>query len=163
MSILITIVSPLNNEVAQILEIHHNFCTSTTPADCCHVMNVSQLISPQIEVFAARLDGKYVGVGALRVLNETHGELKSMHTLEKARGQGVGRALVEHISNHAKTKGITRLSLETGTNDAFRAARELYFSMGFEICEPFGDYSLSENNLYMTKVLSTSKLNLSIT
>ena len=156
MSISIETATPLNKEVAQILEIHHNFCTSTTPADCCHVMNVSELISPQIEVFAARLDGKYVGVGALRVLNETHGELKSMHTLEKARGQGVGRAVVEHISEFAKSKGITRLSLETGTNDAFRAARELYFSLGFEVCEPFGDYSLSENNVYMTKVLSSS-------
>lgn len=156
MTITVEKATPLNKEVAQILEIHHNFCTSTTPADCCHVMNVSELISPQIEVFAARLDGKYVGVGALRVLNETHGELKSMHTLEKARGQGVGRAVVEHISEFAKSKGITRLSLETGTNDAFRAARELYFSMDFEICEPFGDYSLSENNVYMTKVLSSS-------
>ena len=156
MSISIETATPLNKEVAQILEIHHNFCTSTTPADCCHVLNVSQLISPQIDVFAARLDGECVGVGALRVLNETHGELKSMHTLEKARGQGVGRAVVEHISEFAKSKGITRLSLETGTNDAFRAARELYFSMGFEICEPFGDYSLSENNVYMTKVLSSS-------
>ena len=157
MTITIEKATPLNKEVAQILEIHHNFCTSTTPADCCHVMNVSQLISPEIDVFAARLDGECVGVGALRVLNETHGELKSMHTLEKARGQGVGRALVDHISNHAKSKGIMRLSLETGTNDAFKAARELYFSMGFEICEPFEDYSLSENNVYMTKVLSTSK------
>ena len=156
MSISIGTATPLNKEVAQILEIHHNFCTSTTPADCCHVMNVSELISPQIEVFAARLDGQYVGVGALRVLNETHGELKSMHTLEKARGQGVGRAVVEHISEFAKSKGITRLSLETGTNDAFRAARELYFSLGFEVCEPFGDYSLSENNVYMTKVLTSS-------
>ena len=156
MSISIETATPLNKEVAQILEIHHNFCTSTTPADCCHVLNVSQLISPQIDVFAARLDGECVGVGALRVLNDTHGELKSMHTLEKARGQGVGRAVVEHISEFAKSKGIIRLSLETGTNDAFRAARELYFSLGFEICEPFGDYSLSENNVYMTKVLSSS-------
>ena len=156
MSIVITEASPLNKEVANILEIHHNFCTSTTPADCCHVMNVSQLISPEIEVFAARLDGKCVGVGALRVLNESHGELKSMHTLESARGRGVGRAVVEHISNHAKSKGITRMSLETGTNDAFKAARELYFSMGFEICEPFGDYLISENNVYMTKVLASS-------
>ena len=156
MTITVEKATPLNKEVAQILEIHHNFCTTTTPADCCHVMNVSELISPQIEVFAARLDGKYVGVGALRVLNDTHGELKSMHTLEKARGQGVGRAVVEHISEFAKSKGITRLSLETGTNDAFRAARELYFSLGFEVCKPFGDYSISENNVYMTKVLSSS-------
>ena len=156
MTITVEKATPLNKEVAQILEIHHNFCTSTTPADCCHVLNVSQLISPQIDVFAARLDGECVGVGALRVLNDTHGELKSMHTLEKARGQGVGRAVVEHISEFAKSKGIIRLSLETGTNDAFRAARELYYSLGFEICEPFGDYSLSENNVYMTKVLASS-------
>ena len=77
-----------------------------------------------------------------------------MHTLAKVRGQGIGRALVEHIERYARGQRLERLSLETGTGPAFKPARDLYQSLGFIDCEAFGDYVLSEDNLCMSKKLT---------
>ena len=90
---------------------------------------------------------------ALRRLDADHAELKSMHTLAKSRGSGVGKAIVAHIEDFARRSGIERLSLETGTNEAFGPARQLYKSLGYQSCEAFGDYVLSEDNTCMTKLI----------
>jgi putative acetyltransferase len=111
------------------------------------------LFSPDITVFGARIDGEIVGVGAIRKLDPHHAELKSMHTLAKYRGSGVGKAMVAHIEDFARSSGIERMSLETGTNEAFKPARELYKSLGYNSCDAFGDYVLSEDNMCMTKLI----------
>jgi putative acetyltransferase len=94
-----------------------------------------------------------VGVGALRILDIEHAELKSMHTLSRLRGLGIGKAVVSHIEEFAKGRGVKRISLETGTNEAFKPARELYKSLGYVDCDAFGDYVLSEDNTCMTKLI----------
>jgi putative acetyltransferase len=89
----------------------------------------------------------------MRKLDVDHAELKSMHTLAKSRGSGVGKAMVAHIEEFARSSGIKRISLETGTNEAFKPARELYKSLGYQSCEAFGEYVLSEDNMCMTKLI----------
>ena len=84
-----------------------------------------------------------MGVGAIRRLDETHAELKSMHTRAEARGQGVGQAVLAHLLQVAETRGYQRVSLETGTMDAFAAARSLYRKAGFRPCAPFGPYTVN--------------------
>lgn len=153
MSIEIAKVDPSSSEVARILTIHHNFCVDTTCIENVYALEASKLVSPDITVFGAYKNGELVGVGAIRMLDSTHGELKSMHTLASARGQGIGRAMVNHIIDFALSKGARRLSLETGSNDAFKPARELYISLGFKSCDAFGDNKLSEDNICMTKLL----------
>ncbi len=104
-------------------------------------------------MFGARIDGELVGVGALRRLDAHHAELKSMHTLAKSRGSGVGKAMVAHIEQFAKEQGVKRISLETGATEPFKQARQLYESLGYQDCEAFGDYVLSEDNTCMTKLI----------
>jgi len=149
----ITIEESLTGELAQILQAHWLFCTSSTPIEHVYALDASKLFSPDITVFGARIDGELVGVGAMRKLDQLHGELKSMHTLAKSRGSGVGRAMVAHIEDFARSSGIKRMSLETGTNEAFKPARELYKSLGYQSCNAFGDYVLSKDNTCMTKLI----------
>ena len=59
--------------------------------------------------------------------------------------------MVAQIEDFARSSGIERMSLETGTNEAFKPARELYKSLGYNSCDAFGDYVLSEDNMCMTK------------
>jgi len=73
-----------------------------------------------------------------------------MHTAEAARGRGIGRAMLTHLLGVARTRGVRRVSLETGTTAAFSAARALYHSAGFTSCGPFAGYRPSEDNLFMT-------------
>jgi putative acetyltransferase len=70
-----------------------------------------------------------------------------MHTAESQRGRGVGEALLRHLLTIARAHDYERIFLETGTVDAFAPARRLYQRMGFETCEPFGDYT---SNPYST-------------
>jgi putative acetyltransferase len=149
--IVITNENSLTDELGQILKAHWLFCTSSTPIEHVYALDASKLFSPDITVFGARIDGELVGVGAMRRLDTEHAELKSMHTLAKSRGLGVGKAMVAHIEEFARRSGIERMSLETGTNEAFRPARELYKSLGYQSCDAFGDYVLSEDNMCMTK------------
>ena len=119
-----------------------------------YALDASKLFSPDITVFGARIDGELVGAGAMRKLDAHHAELKSMHTLAKSRGSGVGKAMVTHIENFARISGIKRISLETGTSEAFKPARELYNSLGYINSEAFGDYVLSADNMCMTKLIA---------
>ena len=73
-----------------------------------------------------------------------------MHTVAAARGQGIGRCMIEHLIAVAREAGYRRLSLETGSMAEFAPARALYAGVGFEVCEPFGDYRASPNSTYMT-------------
>jgi putative acetyltransferase len=151
--IVIAIEESLTDELAQVLQAHWLFCTSSTPIEHVYALDASKLFAPDITIFGARIDGELVGVGAMRKLDEYHAELKSMHTLAKSRGLGIGKAVVAHIEEFAKSNGVDRMSLETGTNEAFRPARELYKSLGYESCDAFGDYVPSEDNMCMTKLI----------
>ena len=149
----ITTEKSLTDELAQILQAHWLFCTSSTPIEHVYALDASKLFSPDITVFGARINGELVGVGAIRKLDAHHAELKSMHTLAKSRGSGVGRAMVAHIEQFAKEQGVKRISLETGATEPFKPARQLYESLGYQDCEAFGDYVLSEDNTCMTKLI----------
>ncbi len=54
--------------------------------------------------------------------------------------QGVASQLLEHIICTAKTRGMPRLSLETGTGPVFEPALALYRRRGFVNGPAFGDY-----------------------
>ena len=149
----ITIEESLTDELAQVLQAHWLFCTSTSPIEFVFALDASKLFSPDITVFGARIDGELVGVGAIRKLDAHHAELKSMHTLAKSRGSGVGKAMVAQIEDFARSSGIERMSLETGTNEAFKPARGLYKSLGYKECEAFSDYSPNEYSTFMTKLI----------
>jgi len=149
----ITTEKSLSDELAHVLQAHWLFCTSSTPIEHVYALDASKLFSPDITVFGARINGELVGVGAIRKLDAHHAELKSMHTLAKSRGSGVGKAMVAHIEQFAKEQGVKRISLETGATEPFKPARQLYESLGYQDCEAFGDYVLSEDNTCMTKLI----------
>ncbi|MFM7860836.1 MAG: GNAT family N-acetyltransferase [Candidatus Nanopelagicaceae bacterium] len=155
MTIEIQVRDPRDPDMMAILQTHLDFCMSSTPLEHVHALDVSKLTTPDITVFGGKLDGELVAVGAIRILDNNHAELKSMHTLSISRGNGLGRAIVKHIEEFAMSKGITRLSLETGTSEAFKPARNLYQSLGFQPCEAFGEYENTEDNICMTKLIAS--------
>lgn len=89
-------------------------------------------------------------------LSAEHGEVKSMHTVQSMRGRGAGTAMLRHIIATARVSGMSRLSLETGSWEYFRAARALYRSHGFVECPPFADYVLDPKSVFMSLDLQES-------
>jgi putative acetyltransferase len=140
-----------NEQVLVMLRFHFDTNMAVTPAGSVHVFDVSRLTQPDVSFWSAWNGEILMGTGALKLLDATHGEIKSMHTLQSARRSGVGAAMLKHIMQEAKSKGLTRLSLETGSFDFFAPARSLYARHGFMECAPFGDYKPDPNSTFMTR------------
>jgi putative acetyltransferase len=152
--LIIAVDDPAAADVRTLLELHLAWSNDVTPSGHVHALDVAGLAGPDIIFCSARIDGVLLGVGALRRLDDEHAELKSMHTTEAARGQGVGRATVEHLMGLAGANGHRRVSLETGTMDAFAPARRLYTSLGFRPCPPFAGYTDNPYSVCMTRAVS---------
>ncbi|GAA5109729.1 GNAT family N-acetyltransferase [Haloechinothrix salitolerans] len=144
---------PRAADVRALLEQHLEFANEHSPPEDVHALDIEGLLGPAITFFSCRSDDQLLAVGALKQLDDNHVEVKSMHTTRAARGRGIGRAMVEHLIDVARDRGFARISLETGSMAAFAPARALYASMGFEPCEPFGDYRASPNSVCMTLTL----------
>jgi putative acetyltransferase len=152
----IAVDDPAASDIRALLEVHLSFMHEHSPAEDVHALDVPGLVDPAISFFSYRVEGSLLGIGALKQLSPTHGELKSMHTTAAARGQGVGQAMVTFLLQLARSRNYERVSLETGTMDAFTPARALYARFGFESCPPFSDYFVSANSVCMTLELGTS-------
>ncbi|WP_100658755.1 GNAT family N-acetyltransferase [Alteromonas flava] len=137
-------------EVIELLQEHLADMYATSPAESVHALDVEGLKAPEITFFSAWDNHQLMGCAAIRVLSTTSAEIKSMRTVKAYRQQGVANRLLEHLFSYAKAQGIEQLSLETGTQSYFAAARNLYHKLGFVDCGPFGDYQLDPNSHFMT-------------
>jgi putative acetyltransferase len=149
-NLVISADDPRSEDIRPLLVRHLAFANQVTPAGHVHALDVDGLLDPSVTFYSARRDGVVVGVGALRRLDDYQAEIKSMHTAEDARGQGVGRAMLEHLLSVAARSGYVGVSLETGSMDAFAPARRLYTDVGFRPCEPFGEYTANPHSVCMT-------------
>jgi putative acetyltransferase len=140
-------------QVIAMLKFHFDTNIAVTPAGSAHVFDISRLQQPDIFFWSAWEGETVVGVGALKRMNATDGEVKSMHTLLSARRSGTGAALLQHIMGQAKLMGLTQLYLETGSFDFFAPARALYAKHGFVECPPFVGYQPDLNSTFMTKTI----------
>ncbi len=140
-------------EVAALLEDHLHSMTLHSPPESIHALDLDKLRKPEITFWTMWENGELLGCGAIKELDPTHAELKSMKTDSKHLRKGVAEKLLVHIIEEARGRGYERISLETGSMDAFVPARRLYEKHGFEECGPFGDYVLDVNSLFMTKML----------
>jgi putative acetyltransferase len=141
-------------EIRALLEDHLDEMHLHSPPESVHALDLDGLRKPDITFWTAWSGGQLMGCGALKELDRTHGEIKSMRTAPVFRRQGVAKAMLAHIVREAEHRKYHRLSLETGTMEAFAPARELYESFGFSYCPPFGDYRPDPNSVFLTRVLS---------
>ena len=149
----IALDDPRAADVRELLRRHLTFAQSVTPPEDAHALDLDGLLDPAILFFSYRDGAELLAVGALRHLDDDHAEVKSMHTVEAARGRGIGRAMLDHLLGVARERGYLRVSLETGAMAAFAPARALYLNAGFVPTGPFGDYRESRNSVYLTLAL----------
>ena len=136
--------------VVELVKTHFTTARAETAEGSAHALDLSGLQAPEISFWSIWDADELLGVGALKRLSPQHGEVKSMHVITTRRGQGAGRAMLDHIVEVAKAEGMTRLSLETGSKEYFRAARAFYRRNGFADCPPFADYRSDANSVFMS-------------
>lgn len=139
-------------DVRALLAHHFAEMRADSPPEACHVLPIDGLRGPDIRFFSLRSGGGTLcGIGALKSLSPTHGEIKSMRTHPDALGLGVGGAMLAHLLATAKAMGMTRISLETGNSPLFDAANRLYLREGFVRCGAFGDYADTPFTYFYTR------------
>ena len=141
-------------QVVDLLRYHLMSARAQTAPGSAHALDIAGLQAPEITFWTAWERDALVAVGALKWLAEHHGEVKSMHTAATARRRGIGSAMLQHIIAFARSRRISRLSLETGSWDYFQPAIALYRKHGFVECQPFADYVQDSNSIFMTLDLS---------
>lgn len=148
---------PASPDVQGLLARHLAFATDHSPPEDQHALDMDGLRNEDVSFFSIRMEGELLAVGALKRLDDSHLEIKSMHTAEGARRRGIARAMLDHLLHVARSRGCRRVSLETGSMEAFAPARALYESAGFRVCEPFADYRPSPNSVFMTLALGSAR------
>ena len=137
-----------------LLNEHLQSMRELSPPESVHALDLEKLRSPDITFWSAWEGPLLLGCGALKALDahtgQRHCEIKSMRTPAALRRYGAGRAILAHIIGVARSRSYARLSLETGTMQAFKPAQTLYQSFGFTFCGPFGDYVEDPNSVFMT-------------
>jgi putative acetyltransferase len=140
-------------QIAQLLQEHLRSVALHSPPESVHALNLEGLRKPEITVWTVWQGAELLGCGALKELDPRHGEIKSMRTASVHLRKGVAARLMRHILEEAQKRRYRRLSLETGSMEAFAPARSLYARFGFEPCGPFADYIEDPYSVFMTREL----------
>lgn len=140
-------------EMTRLIREHLQSMQLHSPPESIHALGLEKLREPGITVWSAWEGQELLGCGALKELDRSHGEIKSMRTATPHLRKGVAAAMLTHLMDEARRRQYTRLSLETGSVTAFEPARALYARFGFEPCGPFADYVEDPYSMFMTRRL----------
>ena len=137
--------------IHDLLNEHLQNMMAISPPESVHALDLDRLRAPEITFWTAWEGDDLLGCGALKELDSTHAEVKSMRTATAHLRKGVARKILAHILDEAIGRNYNRVSLETGSQDEFEPAQCLYASFGFKLCAPFADYIDDPNSVFMTK------------
>ena len=143
-----------NPEVNELLTNHFIELRAASPVGSAHVLDIPGLKVPSIKFWSLWEKEKLVGCGALKFLDDGHGEFKSIRVHNNFRNKGNGIKVIEHLIYEAKKLNIKRLSIETGAGKFFEPARKLFKKCNFEPCKPFAHYKEDINSIYLTKQIN---------
>ena len=143
---------PRSKEVIQLLTASDALMTDLYPSESNHMLDVSELERLEVSFYVARFNGAALGCGAWVRTDVKEAELKRMFVTPEARGQKIGRQILDHIEFEAASAGVSLMRLETGVRQP--EALKLYRSSGYVERGPFGSYREDPLSVFMEKRLS---------
>ena len=142
-----------NPEVNKLLTKHFIELRAASPEGSAHVLDIPGLKVSSIKFWSLWENDIIFGCGALKFLDNDHGEFKSIRIHDDFRNQGNGIKVIKHLIDEAKKLKIKRISLETGAGKFFDPARKLFEKCDFTPCKPFAHYKEDVNSIYLTKLI----------
>ena len=143
-----------NQEVNDLLVKHFIELRAASPEGSAHVLDIPGLKVSSIKFWSLWKDEKLFGCGALKFLDERHGEFKSIRIHDNFRHQGLSVKIIEHLIEEAKKLDIQRISIETGAGKFFEPARKLFKKCNFLPCKPFAHYKADQNSIYLSRLIN---------
>jgi putative acetyltransferase len=144
-------------KVIALLKDHLDQMSGTSPPESRHALDISGLMQSNVYFCVAKVGEEVAGCAAIKRLDAAHGEVKSMKTAEAFLRKGISSQLMQHLIDRARTQGMSRLSLETGSMSYFQPAHAMYKKVGFVECAPFGSYKEDPNSLFMTLAIDLTE------
>ncbi len=139
----------VGDQVRDLLALHLASMHRNSPPGSVFALDLSGLQVADVTVWSAWRGPRVAGVGALKMLADGDGEVKSMRTHPDFLRMGVAATILETIVAAASARGARRLSLETGSGPAFEPALALYRRRGFRNGAAFSGYCQSEFNQFL--------------
>lgn len=133
----------------RLLAIHLAGMHANSPPGSVYALDLSGLHASDVTVWTVWEGQNLMALGALKDLGDRAGEVKSMRTHPDHLRKGAAAALLDHIIAEARARGMTTLSLETGSGPSFDPALMLYRRRGFLNGDPFGPYAKSTFNQFL--------------
>ena len=143
-------------EVNELLTKHFIELRAASPEGSAHVLDIPGLKISSIKFWSLWENEKLLGCGALKFLDNSHGEFKSIRVHDNFRGKGNGIKVIEHLIEEAIKLNIKKISIETGAGEFFKPASKLFEKCHFKPCEPFAHYKEDINSLYFTKLINNN-------
>ena len=75
-------------EIQKLLTEHLEDMHTASPAECVHALDLTELKKPNILFWTVWENTQLLGCGALKTIDNQHGEIKSMRTTSAARNKG---------------------------------------------------------------------------
>jgi putative acetyltransferase len=136
-------------QTRSLLAMHLTEMHANSPPGSVFALDLSGLQAPEVTVWTAWRGDLIASVGALKMLDDVTGEVKSMRTHPAFLRKGAGALILECIIKTARLRGVKHLSLETGSGPAFEPALALYRRRGFVDGQAFSDYEQSAFNQFL--------------
>ena len=137
--------------VLELLQASDDFHSALYPPEGNYLLDVGELLRPEVTVVVARENATAVGMGAI-VLKNGYAEVKRMFIRPGSRGTGLADRLLQSLEAAARDLGVQRLQLETGPLQP--AAIAFYERNGFQSIPNFGEYVGSEFSICFAKSLA---------
>ena len=143
-----------SGQTRDLLAMHLAGMQANSPPGSVFALDLAGLQAPNVSVWSAWRGDRIASIGALKMLADGNGEVKSMRTHPDFVRMGAAAGVLETIIRAATAKGATRLSLETGSGRSFEPALALYRRRGFANGGAFADYAPSEFNQFLHLALA---------
>ncbi len=148
----ITAVATPDDDILKMIEKLDAGMKDLYPPESTHLTPPEELASGANRLFAAKVDGKLMGCGGIRVVGRDYAEIKRIYVDPSARGLGLAKALLRRLESESRSLGLLEMKLETGIYQP--EAIGLFERCGYAECPPFGDYPKNDPNSYfMQKTL----------
>ncbi len=153
MPITIVEVRPDSADAMQLIaELDAHLAEQAYPQESRHAFSVDQLVREGVALFVTRCEAQPAGCGGLKLFGSEYAEVKRMYVRPAYRGLGLGKAMLNHLSEYARERQVGVLRLETGIYQT--EAIRLYEGFGFQRRPPFGEYRDDPLSVYYEKTIA---------
>ena len=130
------------------------YLSSLYPPESNNAEGMDVLVSENSAFFVGYLGAELVVCGAAKIAKDDgiYGEIKRVYVADEHRGKNLATAVMEHLEDHLRRKGIDIVRLEAGPKQP--AALSFYRKLGYTERGPFGRYPVDPLSVFMEKTLS---------